>query len=135
MSVKAESLEELDVAFSAWRRGKKHVREPLPEELRVRAQRAAKRHGMTAVFRVTRVERSRLFRSGTQAAKTVSAPPGNAKRRSGPAFSRLTLSAPSVTNRRPIAELERSGVTLRVFEPTPEMMALLSTACGLGAMR
>lgn len=135
MSVKAESLEELESAFSAWRLGKKHVREPVPAELRARAQRAVKFHGMTAVFRVTKVERSRLFGSGTQDEKPASAPPRNAKGRSGPAFSRLTLSAPSVTSRQPIAELERSGVTLRVFEPTPEMIVLLSTACGLGALR
>lgn len=134
MRVKAESLEELELAFSAWRSGKKHVREPMPEELRARAQRAAKHHGMTAVFRVTRVERSRLFGSGTQDEKTSAS--RKAKGRSGPAYSRLTLSAPpSVASRRPIAELERSGVTVRVFEPTPEMMDLLSTACGLGAMR
>jgi len=53
-----------------------------------------------------------------------------------PPFSRLELSAPSAPRSRPIAEAQtESGVTLRVFEQTPEVMALLSAVCGVGGVR
>jgi len=61
--MKVDSLDELKAAFAAWRRSKKHAREPMPEELRCRAQRATKKHGVRAVVRVTRVERARLLRA------------------------------------------------------------------------
>ena len=61
--MKVDSLDELESAFAEWRRGKKHPREAMPEELRARALRATKKHGVPAVVRVTRVERARLFRS------------------------------------------------------------------------
>jgi len=133
--MKVDSLDELKAAFAAWRRKKKHAREPMPEELRSRARRAATKHGEKAVVRVTRVERARLFRSR----------PGGRKRRDGktkdkprsiPAFSRLELSAPGAPSSRPLAEVETgSGVTLRVFAPTPELLGLLSAVCGLGGVR
>jgi hypothetical protein len=137
MGMKVDSVQELESAFAQWRKGKKHAREAIPEDLRARAQRAAEKHGVTVVARVTRVERSRLFRTGTGQAKTASAARANQQRVRGsvPAFSRLTLNAPTAPNPRPIAEVESSGVTLRVFEQTPEMMALLSAACGFGANR
>jgi hypothetical protein len=50
-------------------------------------------------------------------------------------FSRLELSEPSTPRAGLIAEVEASGVTLRVFEQTPEMMGLLSAAFGLGGAR
>jgi len=133
--MKVDSLQELETAFAAWRSGKKYAREPMPEPLRARAQRAAKAHGVKAVVRVTGVDRARLFRTGPGPAQpTTSTKRGRAQ--SVPAFSRLTLSAPAAaSSARPIAEVERSGVTLRVFEPTHELMALLSAACGLGAAR
>jgi hypothetical protein len=55
-----------------------------------------------------------------------------------PTYSRLELSAPapSAARGRPIAEVEMgSGVTLRVFEQTPEMMGLVSAVCGFGGQR
>src|SRR5689334_18331705 len=121
MSMKVESLQELESAFAAWRRGKTYAREQMPEELRARAQRATTKHGVKAVVRVTRVDRARLFRTAPGSAKAASSPDTKHKRVRGatPRFSRLTLSAPSEPNPRPIAEVERSGVTLRVFEPTP----------------
>jgi hypothetical protein len=135
--MKVDSLEELESAFAEWRRKKKYAREPMPEELRERAQRATKKHGVKAVVRVTRVERLRLF--GTHPERTKAALASRAKpkgvRGSAPTFSRLTLSAPSTSSARPVAEVERSGVTLRVFEQTPEMMRLLCAACDLGATR
>jgi hypothetical protein len=136
--MKVESLEELESAFSEWRSRKKHVRERLPEELRARAQRATNKHGVTAVVRVTQVERTRLFRTvpGVQAkAAGESSTKQKPVQVSEPTFSRVTLNAPPATNSRPIAEVEMSGVTLRVFEQTPEMMGLLSAACSFGAAR
>jgi hypothetical protein len=108
----------------------------VPDVLLARAQRATKEHGVTAVVRVTRVERTRLFR--TPAVPKVAATPRPRQkqvRESEPSFSRLTLSAPSAPSPRPIAEVESLGVTLRVFEQTPEMMGLLSAAFGFGALR
>ena len=136
--MKIDSLDELEAAFAGWRRKKKHVRESMPEELRSRARRAAQRHGVKAVVGVTGVERSRLFRpprtrrKGPGAASTKA----RAVAKSTPSFSRLEVSAPSAPSPRPIAEVEsRSGVTLRVFEQTPEMMRLLSAVCGFGGVR
>jgi hypothetical protein len=136
--MKVDSLDELKAAFAGWRRSKKHAREPMPEELRIRARRATKKHGVTAVVRVTRVERARLLRATPARTK-----PNGATSRpkdvpgSVPTFSRLELGAPSVPSlRRPIVELETgSGATLRVFEQTPEMMGLLSAVCSFGGGR
>ena len=135
--MKIDSLDELEYAFAEWRRAKRHAREPVPEELLSRARRATKQHGVPAVVGVTRVERSRLFR--TRPARSVAqgspstTPRGVAE--PVPAFSRLELSAPSTSRPRPMAEVESSGVTLRVFEHTPEMMGLLWAVCGLGGGR
>jgi hypothetical protein len=63
LSMKVDSLEELESEFTGWRRSKKHIREPIPEELLTRARRAANKHGVKAVVGVTRVERARLFRT------------------------------------------------------------------------
>ena len=60
--MKVDSLGELRSAFAMWRKKKRHAREAMPEELLHRARRAAKKHGVSAVVRATRVERSRLFR-------------------------------------------------------------------------
>jgi hypothetical protein len=155
-SMKVDSLDELKSAFEEWRRRKRHVRESMPQELLARARRATKKHGVKAVVRVTRVERARLFRSRPARVKApgargtnrpfrtkrarVKAPGGRGTkpkdvRGSVPTFSRLEVSAPSAPKRRPVAEVETSGVTLRVFEPTPEMMELLSAVCGFGGVR
>lgn len=135
--MKIDSLDELKAAFSEWRRKKAHVRERVPEELRARALRASQQHGVTAVVGVTRVERTRLFRATPAARRRrrASAEPKGLPM-SVPTFSRLELSAPSAARPRPIAEVETtSGVTLRVFEQTPETLGLLSAACGIGEMR
>ena len=136
--MQADALGELKHAFAEWRREKKHVREAVPEALLVRARRATREHGETAVVRVTRVERGRLFRAARSHVKAAAAGTKlQASPRSVPTFSRLELSAPAPWSpRRPIAEVEtRSGMTLRVFEPTPEMMGLLTAACGIGGRR
>lgn len=137
--MKVDSLDELQAAFAAWRRQKRHAREPMPEELMARAHRAAKKHGEQAVVRVTRVERARLFRpprAGTKAVQ-VTRKKAQADPRSVPVFTRLELSSPRTPpSPRPIAEVETgAGVTRRVFEQTPELMGLLSAVCGLGGVR
>lgn len=154
--MKVDSLDELSVAFEEWRRRKRHVREAMPQELLARARRATTKHGVGAVVRVTRVERARLFRGRPASAKGQRARSTDGLYRSSPArvkaqgaggnkpqdvsgsvptFSRLQVSAPSAPKPRPIAEVETSGVTLRVFERTPELMGLLSAACGIGGAR
>jgi hypothetical protein len=135
--MKVDSLDELKSAFEQWRRRKRHVRESMPRELLARAHRATKKHGVKAVVRVTRVERARLFRSRPAGMKAPGARSAKPKGVPGsvPAFSRLDVSAPSGPNPRPVAEVETSGVTLRVFEQTPEMMSLLSAVCSFGGAR
>ena len=136
--MKVDSLDELKSAFAGWRKRKKHPREAMPEELLTRAQRATEKHGVTAVVRVTRVERSRLFRGGPQRKNPQAATKKKAEGTpwSVPSFSRFELGTSSAPSLRPIAEVETgTGVKLRVFDETPEMMGLLSAVCGFGGVR
>jgi hypothetical protein len=138
MTMQKDGLAELEYAFAEWRRGKTYVRERMPQELLARARRATREHGVTAVVRVTRVERARLFRNARSQGKAPGAARTMPRLTSTPAptFSRLDLSAPSGSRPHPIAEVETgSGVTLRVFEPTAEMLGLLTAVCGLGGGR
>lgn len=133
-----DALDELEYAFAEWRRGKKHVRERMPRELLAGARRAARKHGVTAVVRVSGVERARLFRTARSRPKApgVASTMPRLTPMSVPTCSRLDLSAPSASTLRPIAEVEtRSGVTLRMFEQTAEMVGLLAAVCGLGGGR
>jgi hypothetical protein len=128
--MKVDTLDELRVAFRRWRRAKRHVREAVPDELLVRARRAAEAYGERDVVRAIRMERSRLFRrrqdEGAKAGLTAARPTAL------PAFSRLTLASP-VVGAQPMAELETpSGVKLRVFVESPAMVGLLSGLCGRG---
>lgn len=134
--MKVDSLDELRTAVEEWRRSKKHAREAMPEDLRARARRAIKRHGVRAVVGVTRVERARLLRSGGAVRKADDEKARGGKAWSAPTFSRLEMSVPTNARQRPIAEVETgSGVTLRLFEQTPELMRLFSAVCGLGGAR
>lgn len=136
--MKIDSLDGLERAFAEWRSRKKHAREAVPAELIARAQRATKKHGVKAVVRVTRLERSRLFRSSAGKRATPAASRREAKvgAEAVPAFSRLELEAPRVTGPRPLAEVETAvGVKLRVFELTPEMLGLLAEMCGFEGSR
>jgi len=133
--MKVDSLDELRSAFADWRRRKRHAREAMPEELLARARRATEKHGVTAVVGVTQVERARLFR-GRPAGRKAPHEKTNGEPRSVATFSRLELSSSSAPSPRPIAEVETgSGVRLRMFEQTPELMGLLSAMCGLGGIR
>ena len=134
--MKVDSLDELKWAFEEWRRSKKHAREAIPEELRARARRAMERHGVRAVVGVTRVEGARLLRSRRAGKKAQNEKATGREPGAVPTFSRLEVSAPSTPRLRPIAEVETgSGVTLRLFEQTPELMGLLSAVCGFGGAR
>jgi hypothetical protein len=134
--MKVDSLDELRLAFEEWRRSKKHAREAMTEGLRARARRAIERHGIRAVVRVTRVEKGRLLGSRRAGRKAQDEKAMGGEPRPVPKFSRLEVSAPSTPRLRPIAEVEtNSGVTLRLFEQTPELMGLLSAVCGLGGAR
>jgi hypothetical protein len=134
--MKVDSLDELKAAFAAWRKSKKHAREPMPEDLRCRARRATKKHGVSAVVRVTRVERARLFRATPARTKGATSTKPKTVPKSAPTFSRLELGSPSAPSLRPIVEVETgSGATLRVFEQTPEILGLLSAVCGFGGGR
>jgi hypothetical protein len=121
--MKTDSLKELKAAFDKWRRKKRHVREPVPDELWERACRAIGPHGLEGVVRATRLERSRLV-GKLESKKT--------RRTAVPSFSQLALSAPS-TPTAPIAEIETAaGVKLRIFAQTQETLSLLSSLCGTG---
>lgn len=121
--MKADSLKELKAAFDRWRRQKRHVREPVPDELWERASRAVRVHGLKGVVGVTKLERSRLV-GRIESKKT--------RRATAPSFSRLELVAPSATTS-PIAEVETAtGVKLRIFAQTQETFTLLSSLCGMG---
>jgi hypothetical protein len=137
--MKDDSLDGLKSAFEEWRRSKRHVREPMPRELLARARQATKKHGVKAVVGVTRVERARLFRSRPASVKAPGVRGTKPKGVPGsvpvPPFSRLEVSVPSAAKARPVVEVETSGVMLRVFEQTPEMMRLLSAVCGFGGVR
>lgn len=128
--MRVDSLEELKVAFARWRRAKRHVREPVPDELLLRGRRAAKEHGVKEVVRAIRVERSRLL--GRRQEEGGTAAPTPARRPQMPAFSRLALSPPAVCVQ-PVAEVETvAGLKLRVFVESHAMVGLLSSLCGRG---
>jgi hypothetical protein len=138
--MKVESLQELEAAFTAWRQDKRHPREKTPLLLLVQAREAAKKHGVKAVVKATGIDRQLL---GERLAETAVGEPGcdeDAEAESGsksmPAFSQLLLSAPAAPGGRPLVELESpAGVKLRIFEHTPELLALLAAACGFGGDR
>lgn len=134
--MKVDSLSELKVAFAGWRRGKRHVREAVPDELLERARRAAEVHGVKAVVRAIRVERSRLFgRRGDERPATALALRMPAAQPVIPAFSRLALTPPA-SGAAPIAELETpTGLKLRVFAESAAMVGLLASLCGMGGAR
>lgn len=136
--MKDESLDELRRAFEGWRRTKKHVREPVPGNLLARARRCTKRYGVAEVVRATRLERARLFRVRAGDREGHRRPEAEKNERvdaPAPAFSRLELSA-QPGRAEPIAEVAvGSGVTLRMFRQTPEMVGLLRMLCGSGGER
>lgn len=128
--MKVESLSELKIAFAEWRRGKRHVREAVPDELLERARRAAEVHGVKQVVQAVRLERSRLFRDDRRDEKPPTALTSRALP-AIPAFSRLELTPASCAA--PIAELVTpAGLKLRVFAESSGMVGLLASLCRTG---
>jgi hypothetical protein len=127
--MEGESLAGLKAAFEEWRSKKRYVREAVPAALLQRARRAAPRHGLGAVARVTKVDQRRLQAgSGSRRARR----PVAAR---APVFSRVELAAPSDAAR-PFAEVETAaGLKLRLFAPTTESLALLSSLFSSGGVR
>lgn len=126
--MKVDSLNELTVAFAEWRRGKRHVREAVPDRLLERARRGAEVHGVKEVVRAAGLERSRLFRHRPEQRPALTVRPAQPVI---PAFSRLELPPPP-SGAAPIAELETpTGLTLRVFADSAAMVGLLASLCGM----
>jgi len=125
--MRAESLDELKMAFDVWRSKKRHAREAVPDGLLERARRTIAVHGLGPVVRVTGIERSRLMGRRNDL---------HNRRRADvaaiPSFSRVALVAPTAMNR-PFAEIEiPTGVKLRFFTETHETVGFLSSLCGMG---
>jgi hypothetical protein len=125
-----ESLAKLRVAFAEWRSRKRYVREAIPVELVQRARAAARQHGSTAVYRVTKVDLSRLKDAGrSRVEKRASAA-------SIPKYSRLDLTAPTTVTPRPFAEIEMpTGLKIRLFTEAAEALGLLSSLLSAGGPR
>jgi hypothetical protein len=127
--MKRESLDGLMAAFEEWRSKKRYLREAVPAALMERARRAARRHGPAAVSRATKVDRGRL-KTGSGGRRTRRPAAARAL-----AFSRVELAAPAVAAR-PFAEVETAtGLKLRLFTQTDEVLELLSSLCSSGGGR
>lgn len=119
-------LEELGSVFEKWRRNKRNAREPVPKALWEQTLRATEIHGALAVSQVTKIQRSRILERAQKGVEKAKAVPG---------YSLVSISAPSVLGR-PVAEVETaSGLKLRIFVQTDEMLKLLSILCSTGGTR
>ena len=126
--MKIESVDELGLAYDAWRSRKQHAREAVPDALLTRARGLAAVHGVGAVLRATKISLTRLVGSDRGVGKDRTA-----RVSAVPSFSRVKMASPAATNG-PIAELEmRSGLKLRIFTQTHETLGLLSSLCLGGA--
>jgi hypothetical protein len=121
-----ESLAKLKSAFAEWRSRKRYVREAIPVELVRQARAAARRHGSAAVYRVTKVDLSRLKDAGRS--RVERRPPATGVA----AYSRLKLAAPAASSRL-FAEVEMpTGLKVRLFTGTDEALGLLSSLLARG---
>jgi hypothetical protein len=122
-----ESLDELQSLFNEWRKKRSSARERVPEDLRVRVERAVKAHGVSQVARATRLSTSWFWVQKTDRAKVT-----KPRELPIPAFSRVEL-APPVVRSSPVAEAETArGMKLRIFSFTQESTELLSLFCRAG---
>lgn len=120
------SLEELGSEFASWRQNKRNSREPVPKALWRQTLRAVEIHGAAAVSQATKIQRSRIVERAKK---------GKGKAKTVPAFSRVSISPPSVPGS-PIAEVETAlGLKLRIFVQSDEMVKLLLTLCASGGTR
>jgi hypothetical protein len=114
-----DSLHKLGSAFDRWRRKKGRIRERMPERLMERVQSAIAVHGPGPVARAIKIQRSRLLKR-LKEVRTI------------PSYTRVELPSPQGA----LAEAETpSGVKLRVFSITPEVVGLLSVLSGVGVAR
>ena len=126
-----ESLDELKESFAVWRRKKRHVREPVPDELMARVRRAMGVHGLGPVARATKIDRRRLERARARRIKRRKVAAAAAV----PSFSRVELASPAAVDRA-FAELETpGGLKLRIFTQTEEVLTLLASICATGGGR
>ena len=126
--MKVETLEELRAAFEGWRRKKRHLREPVPLDLRERAHRAIAVYGLGVVARATRLEQGRLkAEHGRRAGSDVRMP----------SYSRIALASAAATGaERPLAEVETpGGLKVRIFMHTPEVVGLVTSLLVMGGAR
>lgn len=122
-----ESLSELKTAFRGWRSKKRYPRESVPEELLGRARRAVAVHGLAAVVKATRFDRSRLSGGRKDGVKER-----KASLPTVPSYSRLELAGPMSAARALVEAETQSGMKLRIFQITPETLSLLTVMCGAG---
>ncbi len=128
--MKVETLEELKAVFDDWRRRKRHLREPVPAELRRRVHRAIDVYGVGVVARATKLDQTRLKSERGSVQPTKAGPVV-------PTFSRMELAPPpmGVTDR-PFAEVETpTGVKVRLFTPTAEAVGLVTSLLAAGGVR
>lgn len=134
--MKVDSLQQLEAAFATWRQEKQSRYEKTPLELLIRARQTAKKHGPTAVVQATGIDRKLLGQATLDDAGETEANDEEVvlepTAKAAPAYSRLSLSAPTPKSAQPLVEIETAaGVKLRVFESTPEIMNMLAAACDL----
>jgi hypothetical protein len=115
-----ESLAELATAFENWRKNRRNLREPVPQALWEQTIRAIDVHGDHAVAQATKLQRSRIVERAKKSKNRGT---------EVPAYSRVSIAAPSEPGC-PIAEVETAaGVKLRVFVQTRETVELLTSLC------
>ena len=117
-----ESLDDLRNGFNEWRKNRSSARERVPEDLRVRVERAVKVHGMTQVARTTNLSTSWFSVQKKRKANRV-----RAKTLPVPAYTRIELTPPPLRSS-PVAEAETAkGIKLRIFSFDSESIELLSS--------
>ena len=110
------SLHKLESSFKAWRRERRHIRERVPEGLMERVRSAIEVHGLGPVASAVKLHRSMIAKR-LEATGAV------------PSYTRMEL--PS--RQGAVAEAETpSGVKIRIFSVTPEVVNLLSVLGGVG---
>jgi hypothetical protein len=128
--MKVETLDELKAAFADWRSKKRHLREPVPSELRRRAHRAIDVYGVGVVARVTKLDQTRLKseRGERERAEAESM---------APSFSRMELAAPAAAAAQDLfAEVETpAGLKVRLFTPTAQAVGLVRSLLATGGTR
>jgi hypothetical protein len=128
--MKKDSLAELKAAFIQWRKNKRYIREVIPNELLERARRAIPLHGLNNVLKATSLDYYRLIEGmGDEPNNRAPNPAVDVKM---PPYTKVELVVPSAKDC-PIAEVETpSGLKLRIFKPTQEILGLLSSMCKIG---